>query len=163
MVADSYANRKQVVVKQRYNQVPETAWVSQFRLEFESVGDRMPAEWELAPDKGLGPSETHGRAAQPEWERSTAMVRRTWGQYVAVYPRLQLTSHTQPTENKVWELYFYKKCVRSFIEVVIIVDYVSAYICIRAVDYDYTTVHVLLSKLKSRDLHTTKWFSESYG
>ena len=44
-----------------------------------------------------------------------------------------LTSHTQPFrnpfENKVWEVYFSKE-VCSF---VIIVDYVSAYICIRIV------------------------------
>ena len=57
--ADAYAYRKQVGVKQLYNQVPQTAW-SQLELEaeFESVrvvvavgvrvavpvGDRMPAE-----------------------------------------------------------------------------------------------------------------------
>ena len=60
-----------------------------------AVGDRMPAEWEPAPDRGLGSSVTHGWAAQPRWGRSAAMVaRRTLGQYVAVFPRLQLTSHT---------------------------------------------------------------------
>ena len=47
--------------------------------------------------EGFGPSVTHGWAAQPECERSAAMVRRTLGQYVADCPRLQLTSHTQPT------------------------------------------------------------------
>ena len=30
------------------------------------------------------------------------MVRRTWGQYVAVCPRLQLTSHTQDVRPYVW-------------------------------------------------------------
>ena len=61
------------------------------------VGDGMPAEWGPAPDVGPGPSVTHVWAAQPECERSAAMVRRTLGLYVAVCPRLQLTSHTQPT------------------------------------------------------------------
>ena len=62
--------------------------------------------------EGLGPQCPLGWAAQPECERSAAMVRKTWDQYVAVCPRLQLTSHTQPTStlsNKVWEVYFYKK------------------------------------------------------
>ena len=70
------------------------------------------------------------------------------GQYVAVCPRLQLTSHTQPTSTlsriKCERYIFIKKCVCSFIEVVIIVDYVSAYICIcmwldnkSAIDYRY--------------------------
>ena len=99
-----------------------------------AFGDRVPAEWEPAPDKGLGPSVTHGLAAQPGFERSAAIVRRTLGQYVAVCPRLQLTSHTQPTStlsNKVWEVYFYKE-VCSFVHrsSYIMFEYVSAYICI---------------------------------
>ena len=56
------------------------------------------------------------------------------GVNIAVCPHLQLTSHTQPTSTlsriKCERYIFIKKCVRSFIEVVIIVDYVSAYICI---------------------------------
>ena len=51
-------------------------------------------------------------------------------------PSLTHLSHTRninPFENKVWEIYiFIKKCVRSFMEVVVIVDYVSAYIYIYA-------------------------------
>ena len=98
----------------------------------------MPAEWEPAPDRGLGPSVTHSWAAQPECERSAAMVRRTWGQYVAVCPRLQLSSHTQPTSTlsriKSERYIFIKKRVRSFIEAVLIVDYVSACFCL----YMYT-------------------------
>ena len=55
--------------------------------------DKMP-EWEPAPDGGLGPSVTHGWAAQQKCDRSAAIVRRTLGQYVAVCPRFQLSSHT---------------------------------------------------------------------
>ena len=62
------------------------------------------------------------------------MVRRTLGHYVAVCPCLQLTSHTQPTSTlsriKYERYIFIKKCVHSFIEVIIIVDSVSAYICL---------------------------------
>ena len=50
---DAYAHRKQVDVKQLYNQVPQTTWVSSVPV---AVGDKMPAEWEPAPDRGLGPS-----------------------------------------------------------------------------------------------------------
>ena len=108
--ADAYAHKKQVGVKQLYNQVPQMDWGESVRVPV-AVGDNMPVEWEPAPDRGLGPSVTHGWAAQPRYERSAAMVRRTLDQYVAAYPRLQLTSHTQPTSslsNKVWEVYFYK-------------------------------------------------------
>ena len=117
MAADAYAHRKQVYVRQLYNQVPQTAWVgssSSFSSSWrQDVSVRISLQTE-----GLRPSVTHGWAAQPECERSAAMVRRTWGQYVAVCPRLQLTSHTQPTstlfENKVWEVYFYKEACTFF-------------------------------------------------
>ena len=89
--------------------------------------------WEPAPDRGLAALSDPRLSSPAEWERSAAMVRGTWGQYVAVCSRLQLTSHTQPFrnpfKNKVWEVYFSKE-VCLF---VIIVDYVSAYICIRIV------------------------------
>ena len=66
--------------------------------------------------EGLRPSVTHGWAAQPECERSAAMVRRTL--YIAVFPRLQLTSHAQGTSTlsriKCERLYFYKE-VCSFV------------------------------------------------
>ena len=39
---DAYAHRKQVGVRQLYNQVPQTAGVSS-SLQLESVGDKMPA------------------------------------------------------------------------------------------------------------------------
>ena len=110
--ADAYAHRKQVDVRQL---VPQTAWGSSVPL---AVGDRMPAEWEPAPDKGLGPLVTHGWAAQPEWGRSAAMVRRNLVQYVAVCPRLQLTSHTQPisTLSRIKsERYIFYKEVCSFV------------------------------------------------
>ena len=47
-----------------------------------AVGDKMPL-WEPAPDRGLGLSGP--RLNSPaDWGRSAAMVRGTWGQYVAV-------------------------------------------------------------------------------
>ena len=77
--------------------------------------------WEPAADRGFGPSVTHGWATQSRWWRIAAMLRRTLAQYVAVCPRLQLTSHTQPTSTlsriKYERYIFIKKCVRSFIEV----------------------------------------------
>ena len=92
----------------------------QFQAQLESVGDKMP-NWEPAADRGLGPSVTHGWAAQPECERSAAVVRRTLGQYVAVCPRLQLTFHTQETSTlsriNCERYIFIKKCVRSFMSI----------------------------------------------
>ena len=82
--------------------------------------------------EGIGPSVTHGWAAK--MRKKCCYGQKNLGQYVAVCPRLQLISHTQPTSTlsriKCERYIFIKKCVRSFIEVVIIVDYVSAYICI---------------------------------
>ena len=92
-------------------------------------------QWEPAPDRGFGPSGP--RLSSPaEWGRSAAIVRWTWGQYVAVCSvsnsRLTHKQHRpfrNPFENKMWEVYSSKEMC-SF---VIIVDYVYAYICIRIV------------------------------
>ena len=67
-----------------------------------------------------------------EWKRSAAIARGTGGQYVAVcsVSNSPLTHNPFATlSNKVWEVYFSKE-VCSF---VIIVDYVSACICIHIV------------------------------
>ena len=128
---DAYAHRKQVDVKQLYNQVPQTVWVSWVRVAV-PVGDKMP-EWEPAPDRGLGPSGP--TVEQPSRMRKKCCYgQRNLGSICCSLFRLQLTSHTQPLlkpfcnpfENKVWEVYFSKE-VCSF---VIIIDYVSACICI---------------------------------
>ena len=83
------------------------------------------------PAEDLGPQDP--RLSRPaEWERSAAKDRGTWGQYVAIcsVSNSPLTHNPFATLlNKVWEVYFSKE-VCSF---VIIVDYVSAYICIRIV------------------------------
>ena len=132
-VVDAYAHRKQVDVRKLYNQVPQTAWVSSSSgCSWSQLETRCRIESQRQTE-GFGPSVTHGWAAQPECERSAAMVRITLGQYIAVCPRLQLTSHTQPTStlsNKVREVYFYKEVCLFVLEVVIIADYVSAYISI---------------------------------
>ena len=121
---------KQVDVKQLYNQVPQTVWVGvRVAVQFQS---QLPAEWEPAPDRGLGSSGP--RLSSPaEWGRSAAKVRGTWGQYVAVcsvsnspLTHNQYQPFRNPFKNKVWEVYFSKEAC-SF---VIIVDYVSVYSCI---------------------------------
>ena len=80
---------------------------------------------------------THGWAAQPECERSAALVIRTLGQCVVVCPRLHLTYHTQPTSTlsgiKCERYIFIKKCVRSFIEV-----RHCCWLCFRVYLYMYT-------------------------
>ena len=105
------AHGKQLYVKQLYNQVPQTVWVSS------SCSSR---QWETAPDIGLGPSGTR-LCSLAEWGRIAAILRGTWGQYVAVFSvSNSLLTHNQyqpfrnPFENKVWEVYFFlKKRVRS--------------------------------------------------
>ena len=80
----------------------ESVRASEFQSQLE-IG--CPRSENQPLTENLGPSVTPGWAAQPQCERSAAMFRGTWGQYVAVCLRLQLTSHTQPTSdlsNKVW-------------------------------------------------------------
>ena len=112
--------RKQVGMRQLYNQVPQMAWVSS-SWSWSQLGDKMPA-WESACRlRACGPQWPTVEQSQLRWGRNAAMVRRTLGQYVAVYSRLQLTSHTQPTSTlsriKCERNIFIKKCVCSFIEV----------------------------------------------
>ena len=137
---DTY--KKQVDVKQLYNPVPQMVWVSwsqlqlEFKLQFEAVRtSSQQRAWALSEPWLSSPA---------EWERSADIIRGTRGQYVAVCsvsnsPLTLLQPFRNPIENKVWEVYFSKE-VCSF---VIIVDYLSAYICIHIV------VSQLYNKIKT--------------
>ena len=118
-------------VRQLYKQVPEAVWAS-----WSQLGTRCRSESQRQTE-GFGPLVTHGWATPAKMWKKCCYGQKNLGQYVAVCPRLQLTSHTQPTSTlsriKCERYIFIKKCVHSFIEVIIIVDYVSAYICIRVV------------------------------
>ena len=108
----------------------KTAWVS---CSWSQLGTRCRSEsqWQT---EGFRLSVTHGLATTAKMRKKCCYGQKNLGQYVTVCSRLQLTSHTQPTLTlsriKCERYTFIKKCVRSFIEVVIIVDYVSTYICI---------------------------------
>ena len=115
-------------------------YITRCHRQFELVGVRVAvrgSENQLSAE-GLRPQDPW-LSSPAEWERSAAKDRRTWGQYVAVYSVFNspLTHNPFATlSNKVWEVYFSKE-VCSF---VIIVDYVSAYICIRIVAFGYITL-----------------------
>ena len=79
-------------------------------------------QWEPAPDRGLVPSGP--RLSSPaEWERSAAIVRGTWGQYVAVCSvSNSLLTHnpfTNLSRIKCEGYIFLKKCVRSSLLLII--------------------------------------------
>ena len=80
-------------LKQKYNQ--DTDGLSQFEFQLELEIGCQRSEYQLQAE-GLGPQGTTVEHPSQN-ERSAAMVRRPLGQYVAVSPRLQLTSHTQET------------------------------------------------------------------
>ena len=124
----------------------------------------------------LQSSETHGWAAQPGRERSAAMVRRTLGQYVAVCPRLQLTSHTQETSTlsriKSERFIFYKE-VCLFVHwssslLLTMLQYIFLHvlcICIRIVMYvaiqhrkHFNTTTILWEQHICRHQHNTNNF-----
>ena len=121
--------------------MPQTVWVSWSEL----VGVRVAVrgcENQLQTE-GLRLSVTPGWAAHQN-ETECCYSQRNLGSICCSLFRLQLNSHTQPFrnpfENKAWEVYFSKE-VYSF---VIIVDYVSACICIRiVVSWLYTILSYL--------------------
>ena len=123
--ADAYAHRKQVDVNQLYNQVPQTAWCSEsVQSSWRQFQSQLEIRWPRSENQllteGLGPQ--WPTVEQPSRMRKKCCYgQKNLGQYVAVCPRLQLTSHTQPTSTlsriKCERYIFIKKCVRSFIEV----------------------------------------------
>ena len=141
------AHKKQVGVKQLYNPVPQTVWGSwsQLQLEFESQFEAVRTS-------------SRQRACSPQWplveqpsrmRKKCSYSQRNLGSIYCSLFRLQLTSHTQPFRNlsriECERYIFLKKCLRSFI----IVDYVSACICLRiVVSYGYATF-LSLDKTKS--------------
>ena len=110
--ADAYAHGKQVDIKQLYNQVPQTAWVSWSSRQWVAVGvpvgEKMPA-WESA---------CRLRAASPQWppvEQPSRMRKKCcYGQRnlgsicSSLFPSPTHISHTtniNPFKNKVWEIF----------------------------------------------------------
>ena len=124
------AHRKQVVVKQLYNPVPQRVRVSwsQLQLKFE-----LPLETvRTSSQQRAWALRTPGWAVQQNEKEVLLKTEKLWGQYVAVcsVSNSPLTHNPFATlSNKVWEVYFSKE-VCSF---VIVVDFVSACICIRIV------------------------------
>ena len=99
-------------------------------FEKQSVGDKMP-NWEPAADRGLWAlSDT--RLSNP-----AKMRKKYCWDNIAVCPRPQLISHTQPTSTlsriKCERYIFIKKCLRSFIEVRILsigyIPHIFVYVC----------------------------------
>ena len=93
----------------------QTAWISWSQLvtRYRSESQRQT--------EGFGSLVTQGWASPAKMRKKCCYGQKNLGQYVAVCPRLQLTSHTQPTSTlsgiKCERYIFIKKCVRSFIEV----------------------------------------------
>ena len=84
--------------------------------------------------EGFGPSVTHGWAIPANMRKKCCYGReKNLGQYSNLSPSPTHPSHTTNitlSRIKCEILYFYKEVSSFVIEVVIIVDYVSAYICI---------------------------------
>ena len=123
------AHEKLVDVNQLYKSVQQTVGVSWSSVSWSSSCSSR--QWEPAPDRGFAARSDPRLSSTAEWERSAAIVRGTWGQYVAVcsVSNSPLTHNPFATLSKInCERYIFSNEVCSF---VIIVDYVSA--CIRIV------------------------------
>ena len=82
-------------------------------FEKQSVGNKMP-KWELAADRGLWDLN------DPRLSNPAKMRKKYCWVNIAVCPRLQLISHTQPTSTLSrikCDRYIFIKCICSFIEV----------------------------------------------
>ena len=91
------------------------------------------------PAEGLGPQDP--RLSSPaEWERSAAIVRGTWGQYVAVCSVSNSPLTHNPFVNKVWEVHFSKELC-SFVHYcwLCFSMYMYMYSCIMAIQQDFIT------------------------
>ena len=122
--------RKQAGIKKEYRRVP---------VAVELVGDRKVRVRTSLQNEDCASVEQ----PQPRCGRSAALVNRKIWLNIAVFPCLHSSlTHNRninPLKNKVWEIHiFYKKCVRSFIEVrklcLIMFPLISIFIC------GYTTV-----------------------
>ena len=104
-------------VNMQKNSRSRWAWdnyITRCPRRFESIGDKM-LSWEPAADRGLW-------ALSDPWLSNPAKMRKKYCWInIAVFPHLQLISHTQPTSTlsriKCERYIFIKKCVCSFIEV----------------------------------------------
>ena len=139
-------------VRQQYNQVPEAVRVSWRQRE------NQLADWGLA-------ALSDPRLSNPSQDEAKEVV--LWleelGVNIAVCPvscsSLKHKKH-HPFENKVWEIYFYKE-VYSFVHwsSYIMFDYVSAYICITAIQYSQarSTYLSIFSHSLSLPYHLLEW------
>ena len=86
----------------------------------DAVGDRIPTEWEPAPDRGLGPSVTP--VEQPSQNAKEVLL---WPEELGVNMWQSVSIANSPLTHNQHQLFrikceryiFIKKCVRSFIEV----------------------------------------------
>ena len=91
----------------------QTAWVS---WSWSQLGTRCWSESQQQTES-FGPSVTHGWATPAKMRKKCCYGQKNLGQYVAVCPRFQHISHTQPTSTlsriKCERYIFIKKCVCS--------------------------------------------------
>ena len=114
-------HKKQVGVKQSYNPVPQTVWVSW--SQFVGVQVAVRCSENQHKTQGLGPQDP-GWAAQQNEEEVLLWPEELGVNMLQFVPFPTYLSHTT-ISHKVWEVYFSKEQCSFFI----IVDYVSACIC----------------------------------
>ena len=119
-------------------------YITRCHRRLELVGDRI-AVWGSENQLQTGPR----LSSQAEWERSAAIVRGTWGQYVAVcsvsnWPLThnQYQPFRNPFEKKVWEVYFSEE-LSSFVH--------YCWLCFRMYMYTYSCIMWLYNKLSHND------------
>ena len=125
---------KQVGVKQSYNQVPQTAWVSQFSSSRSWSQFSSSRSWSQLGTRSRIESQRQTEGWGPQWltveqPRQDEKEVLLWSEeiWVNMWQSVPVSNspltHNQhqpfrkPFVDKVWEVYFFfiKKCVRSFV------------------------------------------------
>ena len=120
MVADAYDHRKQVYERQLYNQVPQTALVSQSVSSsccWSQLGTRCRSE--KAADRGLWAlSDPRMNIPARMWKKCCYGQKNLGSICSSLSPSPTHLSHTtniNPVENKLWKVYFFYKEECSFV------------------------------------------------
>ena len=118
-------------MRQLYNQVPQTAWVSS-SWSWSQLGDKMPA-WGPAADRGLWALSDPRLSNPAKMRKKCYYGQKNLGSICSsLFPSSTHLSHTtsiNPFQNKVWGIYFQRSVfVRSLKSSLLLTMFLHVYV-----------------------------------